>query len=364
MRLNSISTLLALAQPLITPTEARSVKHNQKHGLTASWNTPEGFAQTNPLGPTTGGSSGPTITVATAAALKSAASGSSPRTILINGTIHLPSRLKVGANKSLIGLTTTNTTGTTRAGAHITGSGIDIQDADNVAIRNLKISFISGNDCITIRNSTRVWIDHNEFASDISKGPDAFDGQVDIIRGSDWVTVSWNFFHDHWKSSLVGNDATFRSIDSGKLHVTYHHNLWQNEGTRGPAGRFGRQHVYNNLYVDFLYQALHSRSDNQMLVEGNVFRGRTREALSTYGLVIPDDSPNTCVCGDEELDGFANLGAGESFLFFFSPFLSLFLLPVAFLLFPIPLFPFPLISFFTPLSFPFSFFFFCSLLTW
>lgn len=67
--------------------------------------------------------------------------------------------------------------------------------------------------------------------------------------------------------------------------------------------------MYNNLYVDFLYQALHSRSDNQMLVEGNVFRGKTREALSTYGLVIPDDSPNTCVCGDEELDGFANLGA-------------------------------------------------------
>lgn len=25
--------------------------------------------------------------------------------------------------------------------------------------------------------------------------------------------------------------------------------------------------------------------------------------------MIPDDSPNTCTCGDEELDGFANLGA-------------------------------------------------------
>lgn len=82
-------------------------------------------------------------------------------------------------------------------------------------------------------------------------------------------------------------------------------------GTRGPAGRFGHQHVYNNLYEDFLYQAIHSRSDNQVLVEGNVFRGNTREALSTYGLVIPDDSPNTCTCGDEELDGYANLGASE-----------------------------------------------------
>ncbi|KAK1494742.1 longiborneol synthase, partial [Colletotrichum tamarilloi] len=26
--------------------------------------------------------------------------------------------------------------------------------------------------------------------------------QVDIIRASDWITVSWNYFHDHWKSSL------------------------------------------------------------------------------------------------------------------------------------------------------------------
>lgn len=121
--------------------------------------------------------------------------------------------------------------------------------------------------------------------------------------------MSWNYFHDHWKSSLVGNSDALRAVDQGHLHITYHHNHWKNMGTRGPAGRFGHQHVYNNLYEDFHHQAIHSRSDNQVLVEGNVFRGDTREALSSYGLVIPDDSPNTCTCGDEELDGFANLGA-------------------------------------------------------
>lgn len=142
------------------------------------------------------------------------------------------------------------------------------------------------------------------------------DGQVDIIRAADWITVSWNYFHDHWKSSLVGNSDALRDVDEGHLHVTYHHNHWRNEGTRGPAGRFGHQHVYNNLYEDFLYQAIHSRSDNQVLVEGNVFRGNTTEALSTYGLVIPMDSPNTCPCGDEELDGFANLGARKHSPFF------------------------------------------------
>ena len=97
------------------------------------------------------------------------------------------------------------------------------------------------------------------------------------------------------------------------LTRVYSHNYWKNEGTRGPAGRFGHQHIYNNLYEDYLYQAIHSRSDNQMLVEGNVFRGHTPEALSTYGLVIPMDSPNTSPDGDYELDGFVNLGAGTCY---------------------------------------------------
>ncbi|KAF5599098.1 pectate lyase 1 [Fusarium pseudocircinatum] len=265
----------------------------------ATWGV-EGYAKDNPIGITTGGKGGKTVTVTTAEELVAAVKGTEPKIVKLKGKVTLPSRLKVGSNTSLIGVGLT---------AHITGAGVDVFHGDNVILQNLKVTHILDNDCITIRNSTRVWVDHNEFSSDINQGPDHYDGQVDIIRASDWITVSWNYFHDHWKSSLVGNDATFRDLDFGHLHVTYHHNYWRNMGTRGPAGRFGHQHVYNNLYEDFLYQAIHSRSDNQVLVEGNVFRGNTSEALSTYGLVIPMDSPNTCTCGDEELDGYANLGA-------------------------------------------------------
>ncbi|KAG7285061.1 hypothetical protein NEMBOFW57_009681 [Staphylotrichum longicolle] len=291
MRLNLVTVLSVLA-PLAAASPLDLL------GL-AAWDV-EGFAKDNPIGTTTGGKGGATVTVTNAAEFSAAVAGDAPKVVLVKGEIAFPARPKIGSNKSIIGVGST---------AHITNKGLDVFNSTNVIIRNLKISFIQDNDCITIRNSTRVWVDHNEFASDITKGPDFFDGQVDIIRGSDYVTVSWNYFHDHWKSSLVGNDATFRDIDSGHLHISYHHNYWRNMGTRGPAGRFGHQHIYNNLYVDFHYQAIHSRSDNQVLVEGNVFRGDTREALSTYGLVIPDDSPNTCTCGDEELDGFANLGA-------------------------------------------------------
>ncbi|KAI8623316.1 pectin lyase fold/virulence factor [Xylariaceae sp. FL1651] len=263
-----------------------------------------GYGKDNPLGATTGGEGGDTVTINNVKDLTAAISDNKPRVILVDGSFNLTSRLKLGSNKSLIGVGAT---------ASFNNSGITIENVSNVIVRNLKISFVYGNDDITIQNSTRVWIDHNEFASDINHGPDYYDGQLDIVRASDWITVSWNYFHDHWKSSLVGNSDALRDVDQGHLHITYHHNHWSNVGTRGPAGRFGHQHVFNNYYEDYLYQAIHSRSDNQVLVEGNVFTGNTSEALSTYGLVIPEDSPNTCTCGDQELDGFANLGADNDF---------------------------------------------------
>ncbi|CAK1364746.1 putative pectate lyase A [Cercospora beticola] len=267
----------------------------------------EGFGWDNPLGPTTGGSGGKVFNVKTDAALVAAlAATDSKKTIYLEGEFRPTARLRVGSNVSLLGK---------GKGANIVGQGITIINATNVIVRNIGIRFVEDNDGITIQNTTRVWIDHNEFESQISLelGPDFYDGQLDIVRASDWITVSHNYFHDHWKSSLVGNSDVLREVDEGHLHITYHHNYWRNCGTRGPAGRFGHQHIYNNLYEDFLYQAIHSRSDNQVLVEGNKFKGNTRTALSTYGLVIPEDSPNTCVCGDEELDGFANLGAKNDF---------------------------------------------------
>ncbi|KAH7318254.1 pectin lyase fold/virulence factor [Stachybotrys elegans] len=264
----------------------------------ASWDI-EGYAKDNPVGPTTGGKGGKTVYVSTAEELIAAGQHSDPMIIYVKGDISLPARLNITSNKSIIGV---------GWNAHIRDKGFTIRHHNNVIIRNLKISHIWDDDAINIVNGTRIWVDHNEFESDITQGPDFYDGQVDINRASDWITVSWNYFHDHWKSSLVGNRDDLRDVDWGHLHVTYHHNYWYNMGTRGPAGRFGHQHVYNNFNDKFNYQAMHSRSDNQMLVEGNVFRN-SREALSTYGLVIPEDSPNTCTCGDWELDGYANLGA-------------------------------------------------------
>lgn len=132
----------------------------------ASWDI-EGYAKDNPIGKTTGGKGGPTVYVQTAAELVAAVAGTDPKIVRVKGSIELPSRLKIGSNKSVIGVGWS---------AIITGAGIDVFNGDNVIVQNLKISKIVGNDGITIRNTTRVWIDHNEFESEFSQeiGPDTY----------------------------------------------------------------------------------------------------------------------------------------------------------------------------------------------
>ena len=156
MRLNFVAILFSLP-PLATASPLDAL------GL-ASWDV-EGFAKDNPVGTTTGGKGGATVTVSSAAEFSAAVAGDTPKVVLVNGEITFPARPKIGSNKSIIGVGST---------AHIKEKGLDVFNSTNVIVQNLKISFIKDNDCITIRNSTRVWVDHNEFTSDISQGPDAF----------------------------------------------------------------------------------------------------------------------------------------------------------------------------------------------
>ena len=140
-----------------------------------------GFGKDNPIGPTTGGKGGKTVTVTSQEALVSAVAGDVPTIVVAKGNFNLTKRLLVGNNKSLIGF---------GKGAEITGSGISVVNKTNVIIRNLGIRFILDNDGITIQNSTRVWIDHNEFSSDLNNGPDYYDGQCDIVSYSSGRTAA------------------------------------------------------------------------------------------------------------------------------------------------------------------------------
>lgn len=113
------------------------------------------------------------------------------------------------------------------------------------------------------------------------------DGLLDINHGSDFITVSWSKFSGHWKGSLIGHSDNNAGEDTGKLHVTYHHNSFIGVNSRLPSVRFGTVHgklahfpkrthyshstVFNSHVADTTTSGINSRMGANVLVENSVF---------------------------------------------------------------------------------------------
>ncbi|MBC6458217.1 polysaccharide lyase family 1 protein [Actinomadura sp. HBU206391] len=175
--------------------------------------------------------------------------------------------IPVGANTTIVGL----------EGARIKGANLVLRDVDNVIVRG--IEFQNAFDCfpawdpndgefgewnaeydpISLYGATHVWIDHNtlndgdmpdsEQPTHFGRVYQVHDGLLDITHGSDLVTVSWNRFTDHDKVMLIGHSDS-STLDTRKLRVTLHHNLFTKMGQRTPRVRFGQVDVYNNHYAE------------------------------------------------------------------------------------------------------------------
>ncbi|MEV5547849.1 pectate lyase [Streptomyces sp. NPDC052309] len=201
--------------------------------------------------------------------------------------------LRIGSNTTIVGL---------GSGAVLKGAGLQVEDADNVIIRNLDIrdaydcfpvwqpnsgglgDWKTAYDNIWLRGATHVWIDHvtlSDKGHPDEKEPTHFarnylrhDGLLDITNGSDLVTVSWSRFADHDKAMLIGNSDSATG-DRGRLRVTLHHNEFESIVQRAPRVRFGQVHVYNNRYVvpegsDYRY-SLGVSTESAIHAENNAF---------------------------------------------------------------------------------------------
>lgn len=180
-------------------------------------------------------------------------------------------RIRVPANTTIFGA---------GADATLIGAWLDIRGNGasqrmNVIVRNLTFQDTAdcfpewspadgatGNwnaryDSISVSHATHVWIDHNRF-EDLKTRDETqplyfghryqvHDGLLDITNESDFVTVSWNQFSNHDKTMLIGNSDS-ATEDREHLRVTLHHNLFDGVGQRAPRVRYGRVHVYNNVY--------------------------------------------------------------------------------------------------------------------
>ena len=200
-----------------------------------------------------------------------------PRIIQVSGIIDLSenkpyqnfddqksrSLIKLPSNTTLIGIG--NNAG------FIHGS-IVLSNVSNVIIRNLKIEapvdvepkFEEGDgwnaewDGINIITSSYIWIDHvtftdGQFTDDKYQEKAGYkyvqhDGLLDIKRGSDFITVSYCLFENHDKTMLIGHSDKNAEQDENKLNITLHHNVFSDIGQRAPRIRFGKVHMYNNLF--------------------------------------------------------------------------------------------------------------------
>lgn len=175
--------------------------------------------------------------------------------------------IRVGSNTTLVGV---------GEKAILKNGSLMLLDVENVIIRNLAFEdaydyfpawdpadnghgeWNAAYDNISVVNSRRVWIDFCTFSDGLR--PDRLnrtlldrpmqfhDGLVDVIRGSDLVTISNSHFRDHDKGLLIGNSDS-RKDDAGRLRVTLHNNWFENVKERSPRVRYGQVHVYNNLYT-------------------------------------------------------------------------------------------------------------------
>ncbi|MFD5256159.1 polysaccharide lyase family 1 protein [Streptomyces bobili] len=233
--------------------------------------------------------------------------------------------------------------------AAIKGASLQIRAVDNVIIRN--IAFESPIDCFpqwdptdgskgnwnseydtaVVYGATHVWLDHNTFTDGShpdSAAPTYFgmlyqqhDGELDIVRGSNYVTASWNVFTEHDKTILIGNsDSESTAVgDRGKLKVTFHHNLFSKLVERAPRVRFGQVDSYNNHFVadsSYAYtfgigkesqlvaqhnaftlpagvsaaKALKKWSEAPVTAEGNYVNGKPVDLIAVHNAEIPAET--------------------------------------------------------------------------
>lgn len=247
-----------------------------------------GFATQN--GGTTGGNSATNIIdVYTAAELQAAIGtekngGSTPRIIRVNGTINnggtdIP--IKRCANLTIFGAD---------ENAFIEQTPLIITSSSNIIIRNIKFTMkgaSGGKDIIEITTTSsdkcqNIWIDHCEFYNETPKASvvdsdssekDKYDGLLDIKKNSEYITVSWCYFHDHYKSILIG----FTADDTYDRKITIHHNRFVRLNSRIPSFRGGTGHIYNNYFEGWLENGkyyghcIHTREGCNLLVENNYF---------------------------------------------------------------------------------------------
>lgn len=130
-----------------------------------------------------------------------------------------------------------------------------------------------------------VWVHNNSFypgycakpaESDKAEG----DGSCDFKRGK-YYTMDYNYYNGCHKTNLVGaNDANLQ------FNMTFHHNFYENCGSRSPLARQANIHIYNSYFKGNTSKTVDARANAYILSEGNYYESCTNPMLSKSGAVV------------------------------------------------------------------------------
>jgi len=211
----------------------------------------------------TGGSLGETVEASTLAELQQYLGAEEPYVVELSEHIQglNTDEIAISSHKTLIG---------TSKNAHIEGIRVSVNSARNVIIRNVTFSMVIQFDEIEMNGGSKnIWIDHCEFFTDLDHDVDYYDGLLDIKNQSSFITVSWSKFHDHQKCILISSGD--QEVADSVIRITFHHNYFYNCNSRLPSIRFGKAHIFNNLYYN-MESGINSRMEACVRVERNYFR--------------------------------------------------------------------------------------------
>jgi pectate lyase len=253
----------------------------------------EGYATLN--GGTTGGAGGQVVYASTGTeinqAMCSRAADDTPLIIYVTGTINHGNTTKVSGscdttaeeiqfkgvkNISLIGVGNA---------AVFDQIGIHLRDTSNIILQNLHIKNVkksgsptsNGGDAIGMESNVfNVWVDHCELEASGGES-DGYDSLLDMKATTQYVTVSYTYYHDSDRGGLMGSSDS----DNTNTFVTFHHNYYKNMNSRLPLLRHGTAHAYNNYYDGIRSTGMNPRIGGKIKAQNNYFEN-ARNPIGTF----------------------------------------------------------------------------------
>lgn len=143
----------------------------------------------------------------------------------------------------------------------------------NTIIRNLTVRYVIDGDGIYINGAKYTWVDHCELYNEptsVNPDKDKYDELLSAENDAEYIIVSWCYFHDSWKTILVGSNDGADALPDRKM--IFHHNWFQNCNSRLPLYRGGHGHIYNNYYENILSTGINCRTGSKLLIENNYFK--------------------------------------------------------------------------------------------